>query len=231
LKTKISNIEWNSKKTIHHYENTLFDNLTIRNLIINDISFLNCSFKNCFLGFSNIFSNVIFENCSFLGKYFSFGNPKGNLTKYENCHFSKCSFSGTDIFNGSNFISCFFSGCINNSIFRESIFPLQNLGVIFEKCDLSQIVFSHTAIYGENIFSTSILPHAGIRKFNNSNNRILNFIEQNRGFLPGIKALFNKNIFNNHNLILIDESNISVILKNRNEHDLYKEIIEIFNKI
>ena len=157
------------KITNQTYSEILFDGLIVRNARISKTRFSNIHFKNSYLGQSSEYVDCEFKNCKFFGKY----STLGFSTKYKNCNFLDCEFIGTTLFEAALFSNCIFSGKIKNAIIKDRKQKLFKKIVVFDHCDLSNIVFDNLSLYGKFGFENCVLPSKGIIKYKNENDSLI----------------------------------------------------------
>jgi uncharacterized protein YjbI with pentapeptide repeats len=227
MKTKIHNEIWTGKKINLNFHDCIFNELIVKNAYFKNVNFKNVDFKNSYLGFNSEYINCTFEKCKFMGKYSSLGKP----SKFKNCNFIDCNFVGIELFEGQIFEECIISGKIKNAILRDEHEKVENSQTVFEKCDLTNVIFDNVSIYGKSIFKNSILPKKGLRIFKNIDDRLLIkakeiFANIDSGEQLDLEILFRLSLKKGQNPIIFDEIFLRTFLKTNDTKRLFELIVE-----
>lgn len=218
--------QWRGKIKARYISNTLFDGLSIRKAILKNVVFENVDFKNSSLGSKSKFYNCAFINCKFYGRLCSLGQP----CTYVGCNFQNCNFTGTDLFRGQRYYDCVLSGRIKSAILNDKHPKVRHSETMFIDCDLSQLIFDNVNIYGKNIFKNSILPHTGIRLFDNTNDSLL---DKAKTILDTVetkakiesKVIFLQCVKRGQNPIILDEIFLNSFFKTDESKRVFDTII------
>ena len=228
-KTKEHKIQWSGKIKGKEFSDILFVELIVRKADIKKVTFKNIYFKNSYLGFDTKYSNCHFIDCKFYGKYSSLGKP----AIYDDCRFENCEFVGIDLFTGQQFINCFLSGLFKNSILNDKHPKIDNNETVFKGCDMGDLIFDNLSIYGKDIFNNCILPKFGIRLFDNTNDRLIEYAEQicnniNSDDKIETEIIFKRNLKQGQNPIILDNLFLESFFKTENSRKIFNEIIKGF---
>lgn len=158
MKTIFRGERWEGSRLRRHkiagrrFENTLFDDLTVRLATFSDCLFENCEFKNCYIGFNVEYLNCTWSKCKFHGKYMTLGDK----SLFENCVFENVRVQSAST-DGAVFRSCVITGVLRNMIWRGSASPVTG-NMVLERCDLSAASFENINIYAGLDLHSCLLP-------------------------------------------------------------------------
>ena len=106
------------------------------------------------------------------------------------------------------------------------------IGVIFNKCDLENMVFENTSLYGRNLFFQCTLPKTGMTYLDNKNNQLIKRAEEiistieNKDIAIPTSILFSREYHLNQDVIMIDNVLLEGMLKSKEEYQLYESIVK-----
>jgi uncharacterized protein YjbI with pentapeptide repeats len=227
MKTEIHNESWTGTIINQNFHDCIFNELTVRNAYFRNVNFKNVDFKNSYLGFNSEYVNCTFDKCKFMGKYSSLGKP----SKFKNCNFIDCSFVGIDLFEGQLFEECVISGKIKNAILKDEHEKIENSQTVFERCDMTNVIFDNVSIYGKSIFKDSILPKKGLRIFKNIDDSLLTKAKEicaniDSGEELDLEIIFRPSLKKGQDPIIFDEFFLRTFFKTDEVKRLFELIVD-----
>jgi uncharacterized protein YjbI with pentapeptide repeats len=239
MKEIVQGVEWGGRVKNKTFNHKKFIELEVWGGKIDNCTFSSCEFYNCDLGKNGWFTrssytNCVFEKTKIYGKYSSMGNHRKKPTLYKNCKFDSVQIIGAHKLYGVEFHNCTFSGKFINCMFNDLKPQSRNhpIGVRFIECDLENMVFENTSIYGKDLFIQCTLPKSGMTYLDNKNNQLIRRVEEiistieNKDIVIPTSILFSREYHLNQDVIMIDHVLLEGMLKSKDEYQLYESIVK-----
>ncbi len=239
MKEILKGLEWKGRVRNKTFDHKKFVELEVWGGKINNCTFNSCEFYNCDLGKNGWFTrssytSCVFNNTKIYGMYSSMGNLRRRPTLYKNCKFDSVQITGVNILHGVEFNDCTFSGkfinCMLNDLKSQS--RKHPVGVRFNGCDLENMIFENTSLYGRNLFFQCTLPKTGMTYLDNKDNKLIMKAEEiistieNKDIVVPISILFSREYDLNKDVIMIDDVLLKGMLRAKEEYQLYESIVQ-----